>query len=143
MTSPPDATTPPFDEALVRDAMHHGVLTCPPGTPVRTVARMMASYRVHAIVVTNMDEEGESDERAWGVLSDIDLARAAAEGTEDATAGGVARTEAVTIGPTEPLKRAAELMSERGVSHLLVAEAGERAVGIVSTYDIARALVAR
>jgi hypothetical protein len=33
------------------DAIHPGVISCPPDTPLRSVARMMSTYRVHAIIV--------------------------------------------------------------------------------------------
>jgi CBS domain-containing protein len=73
--------------------MHPGVLSCPPETPLREVARMMARFRVHAIVV--FAEEGAGGERGviWGVVSDSDVVAAAAAGDVDArTAGRAART---------------------------------------------------
>src|SRR5438094_87299 len=107
-----------LDEVTVGEAMHPGVLTCPPQAPLGTVARMMASYRVHAIVVTDADPEGESDERAWGIVSDLDLARMVGAGFTDSTAGGVASTEVVTVPPEESLVRAAQMMSDHDLSHL-------------------------
>ena len=136
-------TATSFETALVADAMHPGVLTCPPETSLRTVARMMATYGVHAIVVTPPDPEGESSERAWSVVSDLDLARAAAFGHLDATAGGIARTPVVTVDPDEPMTRAASLLVEQEVSHLVVADQqSTRAVGVVSTQDLAACLAA-
>lgn len=134
----------PFESARVADAMHPGVLTCPPETSLRTVARMMATYGVHAIVVTPPDPEGESSERGWAMVSDLDLAKAAALGHEDATAGGMARTPLVTIAPGESMKRAAQVFLEEGVSHLVVTDRdGERAIGVVSTQDLAACLATR
>ena len=37
--------------------MHPGMISCPPETSLRTVARMMATYRVHAIIVHAHDDE--------------------------------------------------------------------------------------
>ena len=130
----------PFAEATVADAMHTGVLTCPPGTPLRTAARMMATYGVHAIVVTDLDPEGESDERPWGIVSGLDLVRAAASGEDEPTAGGVASTEVVTVALDEPLGRAAQLMAEHELTHLVAVDATGRPLGIVSTQDVAAAL---
>lgn len=130
----------PFADATVADAMHSGVLTCPPETPLPTVARMMAGYGVHAIVVTDLDAEGDPDERPWGVVSGLDLVRAAAMAA-DATAGGVAATELVTVGPDAPLSRAAQLMAEHELSHLVVVDGDGRPQGIVSTHDVAGALM--
>ena len=130
---------PSFEEAQVADAMHPGVLTCPPETALRTAARMMAMYRVHAIVVTAADPEGDSPERPWAVLSDLDVAKAAALGHEDATAGGMAQTELLTVGPAETMRRAAHLLSEHELSHLVVVDGGQP-VGVLSTHDLAACL---
>jgi len=79
--------------------------------------------------------------RGWGIVSDFDLARAAARGELDATAGELAGSEAAFIAPAEPVKRAAELMAEHRVSHLIVSTAPTaRPVGIISTLDLAVAL---
>jgi CBS domain-containing protein len=120
--------------------MHAGVLTCPPETPLPTVARMMASYGVHAIVVTDLDPEGESDERPWGVVSGLDVVRAAALASEEPTAGGVAGTEVLTVGADESLARAAQLMGEHELTHVIAVESSGRPVGVVSTQDVARLL---
>lgn len=134
----------PFHEATVADAMHPGVLTCPPETSLITVARMMATYGVHAIVVTVPDDEGESSERGWAVVSDLDVAKAASMGHEDSTAGGMAQTKLVTVAPGETLQRAAQLLAEHEVSHLVVADTElDRPVGVISTLDIAAALAVR
>lgn len=134
-------SAPPFADAHVADAMHHGVLTCPPNTPLRTVARMMAQYRVHAVVVTEMDDEGDG-ERAWRVVSDVGLVRHAAH-SDDVTAGGASTEAPVVVDPEDPLRRAAQLMSEHGTSHVIVVDSGGRPVGIVSALDIARMVSAR
>ena len=136
--------SPPFHEATVADAMHTGVLTCPPETALVTVARMMASYGVHAIVVTLSDDEGDPTERGWAVVSDSDVTKAASMGHEDSSAGGMAQTELVTVAPDEALQRAAQLLTEHEVSHLVVADPErDRPLGVISTLDIAAALAAR
>ena len=140
ITEKTNPSGPTFDDAKVEDAMHPGVLTCPPETPLRTVARMMASYRVHAIVVTNLDPEGDSEDRAWGIVSALDLARARAAGTDEPSAGGVAETDVVTVSAGDPLARVAELMVEHGTEHVVVDDANGRPIGIVSTQDMAAVL---
>jgi CBS domain-containing protein len=134
-----------LSEMTVADVMHPGVLTCRPATTLRGVARMMARYHVHAVVVST--EESEADEALgfWGLVSDRDLVAAAAHGDVDGrTAGGTAQTPIVTLNPHEPVGHAAELMEEHGVSHLLVVSSGsERPVGIVSSLDIARSLASQ
>ena len=44
-------------EIEVAEAMHPGVLTCPLETPLRDVARMMALYRIHAVVAFGEDTD--------------------------------------------------------------------------------------
>lgn len=129
-------------EITVDKAMHPGVLTCPPETPLRDAARMMARYRIHAVVVFSEDEETEELARVWGVVSDADLVAAAAVGDIDGrTAGGTARSPLVTIGRDETLKRAAELMKQHGATHLVVVSpSSERPLGILSSLDVARAI---
>jgi CBS domain-containing protein len=131
---------PRYDDATVEDAMHAGVLTCPPETPLWTVARMMASYSVHAIVVTDLDPEGDSEDRAWGIVSALDLARARAAGTDEPSAGGVAETDVVTVSAGDPLSRVAALMVEHGTEHVVVDDRNGRPVGVVSTRDLAAVL---
>lgn len=50
-------------------------------------------------------------------------------------------TALVTVAPSQPLREAARLMVERGVHRVLVVEEG-RLVGILSTNDVGRAVVA-
>jgi CBS domain-containing protein len=53
--------------------------------------------------------------------------------------GALASTEIVTVDIDEPLERAAQLMVEHQVTHLLVVS-GARPVGILSTLDVAGCL---
>jgi CBS domain-containing protein len=129
-------------ETTVGEAMHHGVLTCPPETPLRDVARMLARFRVHAVVVFTDDDDDPGAPRLWGIVSDSDLMAAAAlDDVGTRTAGGTATTPLVTITRHETLKEAAALMREDAVTHLVVVSpATERPVGVISTLDIARAI---
>jgi CBS domain-containing protein len=128
-----------LDSAQVEDVMHPGVYTCSFETPIATVARMMATHRVHCVV--GLGDVTEDDTRVWGLISDGDVVAAAATDFEHRTAGGSAATEAVTIGPRDGVRRAAELMREHGLAHLLVVEPGsDRPLGVISTLDIAAVL---
>jgi CBS domain-containing protein len=123
--------------AFVADAMRPGVLSCPPDTPLREVARMMAVHRIHCVVVGDL----RSAEDEWGVLSDLDLARAVDSATEDTTAGEIAATDPVSLPPTATLDEAARLMAEHDTAHIVIvdAQAGDP-LGVVSTLDVALAL---
>lgn len=121
----------------VGDAMTPGILTCLPSTPLRTVARMMATHRVHAIVVFG----NEDVLLPWGVISDLDLVGAIGS---DAPARTVAASPVVTVTVHDTLTHAAQLMREHSTSHLLVIadESSQLPIGVLSTLDIARAFAA-
>lgn len=131
--------SPPFEEAKVYDAMRMGVFSCHRDTPLAEVARMMATYRIHCVVVTELGDREPG--RPWGLLSDVDLAAAAGPTFKERTAGQVASTELVTVAPDESAERAAQLMAEHEVSHLVVvAQGGDHPLGVISTLDLAGVL---
>lgn len=138
----PGSTARAFAQLQVVDAMHAGVVTCPLETPLREVARMLAVYRIHAVVTFDDDAAELPGPSLWGVVSDLDLVRAAnAPDFDEHTAGQIAATPLLLIAADEPLTRAAELMSEHQVTHLVVSERRSgRPVGVLSTLDLARAL---
>jgi CBS domain-containing protein len=133
---------PSLPQLRVIDAMHPGVISCPVETPLRSVARMMATYRVHAIIVTARDRDELPDGSRWGVISDVDLIQAAqAADPDEQTAGELAATPALTVATTDPLTRAVQLMVEHEAAHLVAVEPRSmRPIGVLSTLDVARAL---
>jgi CBS domain-containing protein len=135
------ATQVQLRQLRIGDAMHHGVITCPPETPLRAVARMMAQHRVHCIAVFAGAESDEFEGRLWGIVSDLDLVGAIDADVDERTAGSTAATPVVTADPAETLERAAQLMREYGTAHLVVVDpASDRPVGILSTLDVAKAV---
>jgi CBS domain-containing protein len=127
-------SAPPFESATVLDVMRLGVIGCPPDTPLREVARIMATYRIHCVVVS---EPGSG--APLGVVADVDIAAAVA--SPDADARTIARTEPLTVSPDDTLEHAAQLMAEHEISHLLVVQPRSRhAVGVLSALDLAGAL---
>jgi CBS domain-containing protein len=126
----------------VADVMHPGVLTCPPTTPLRQVARMFASYNVHCVVVFESVDDREPGDSMWGIVTDLDLVSAASSGDlDDRTAGGSAATPVVLVSGRDSLDRAVELMKDHGTSHLVVVEPDTmQPVGVLSALDVAAAL---
>jgi CBS domain-containing protein len=117
----------------VGDAMHTGVITTDPTTPLRVVARLMAENHVHAIAVADPDHA----RRPFGFVSVLDIAAAAA-GEIDMTAAQAAATEVVAVPAGESIERAARLMVEHGVGHLIVVDdASGHPCGILSALDVA------
>jgi CBS domain-containing protein len=124
------------DRVWVLDAMRHGTLTCQAETPLRTVARMMSEHRVHAIVVTYLDGVSE---RAWGIVSDVDLLGVIGGDLDRLTAGDAAATELLMVDPGQDLEAAARTMAEHEVSHVVVVDRG-KPIGVLSSLDVAAAI---
>jgi CBS domain-containing protein len=129
---------PELTQLRVEDVMHRGLVTCGPETPLRTVARILAAHRIHAVVVAEQHAHAAHD--VWGVLSDLELvAQLARDGA--ATAGAVATQPPCVVVPDEKVASATRLMATLGVSHVLVVDpVDRRPIGVVSTLDVADAL---
>ena len=132
-----------LESMRVADVMHEGVFTCSLHAPLATVARIMAAHRVHAVVVWNEPSRNEPPQ-LWGVVSDLDLIKiAGVEDTSERTAGESAATPALMVARDETLARAAQLMTEHDVSHLVVIDRHTtKPVGVISTLDLAEVLAA-
>ena len=123
---------------LVRDWMHSGVVVCRPDTPVTDVARTMQAEHVSALVVT--DAAG----LAVGVISRTDLANSTfVEAYLSRWRGMEARhlmtSPAVSVSSDTPVARAIDILRERKIHRLVVAEpapGGERPIGILSMTDV-------
>ena len=115
-----------------------GILSCTPDAPLGEVAWLMANNRVHAVIVAD-DTRPEPP-----VIADADLIAAAGSGHfDELRAGDIAGTEPVSVNTDETLERAAQLLGEHGVSHLVVRDRRGMPVGILSTLDVARAISGR
>jgi len=133
----------PFELATVADVMSRGVISCPPETPLRVVARLMATYGVHAIFVLEHADEDDEAPRLWAVVSDLDLVAATRLDLDTLTAGATAVTPLVSVDSEESIANAGDLMAQYGIAHLAVTDpASHRPVGVISTLDIARAVAA-
>lgn len=129
-----------LDRTTVRDAMHAGIVSCPAATPLADVADAMVAHRVHAVAVAAVREDPVHGEFvAWGLATDLDIARAVADHREAATASDIARPGAPTVSKDAGLRHAAELMAEHGATHLIVAD-GPLPEGVISALDVAATL---
>ena len=123
--------------------MSHGLISCSPETPLRVVARMMATYGVHAIFVFEQADEDEEALQQWAVVSDLDLVAATRLDLDMLTAGASAVTPLVTVAADSSIAEAGSLMAQYGIAHLAVTDPGSRRpIGVISTLDIARAIAA-
>ncbi len=133
----------PFEVATVGDAMSQGVINCAPETPLRIVARMMATFGVHAIFVLEHTDEDDEAPQLFAVVSDLDLVAATPLDLDALTAGVTAVTPLVTVAADSPISEAGSLMAQYGTAHLAVTDpTSGRPVGVISTLDIARAVAA-
>lgn len=124
--------TPSFEHAQVGDAMRTGVVSCPPDTSMESVARIMATNHIHAVVIT-----GLAGGAPWGIVSDIDLLGVAGE-AGDRLAGSCAAEDPVMVKPNDRLADAVALMHDRGLTHLVVGDPGsDHPIGILSSLDVA------
>jgi CBS domain-containing protein len=127
-----------FNGTRVSAAMTTGVIGCEPDTPLAEVAEIMAGHRVHAVYV--FDEAHE----LWGLVSDLDLVAAARGRLDRLTARDASVTPLISVASDDSLDRAAQLLSENGVSHLAVLDPSTlRPVGVLSTLDLARVIASR
>jgi CBS domain-containing protein len=125
----------PLEGVRVRNVMHTGILTTDPSTPLRVVARLMSDQRVHAVAVADPDHT----RRPWGIITDLDVAAAVAEGIDE-TAGEAVRDDVVTISAADPVSWAARQMVDHQVSHLVVIDPDTGyPSGIISALDVAAA----
>lgn len=128
---------PSLERGVVGDVMRMGVMSAPPDAPLRSVAATMADFGVHSVVVTDL-EQNSGEDRAWGIVTDVDLMEATARDLDELTARDCAATELISVTYGETLEHAAQLMAEHAVTHLLVVdpETG-RPLGMISSLDIA------
>ena len=132
----------------VRDVMTSDVATVETETPVKDVARLLSEREVSGVPVVDRDR------RLRGVITEADIVatmRPRARGffgrllrraprTESRTAGEAMTSPPITVGPDDPVSRAASLMAEHRVNRLPVV-LGSRVVGIVSRADLVRSSV--
>lgn len=123
--------SPSFEHARVSDAMRPGVIACSLDTPIEMVAQMMATNHIHAVIVT------AGGDAPFGVVSERELLAAA--DTPDAEAAAVA-VDPVVVQPDDTLSSASALMLDRGVSHVVVTNAGGHPLGVLSALDVAGVL---
>lgn len=117
------------------DVMIKDVITVSEKTPLKEVTKMFSERRITGAPVVN--DAGE----LVGVLSETDIIRKTTSigAWSPNTAGQIMTKPAVTVAPHETLQRVCELMSNRRIHRVVVAE-GSHINGIITTMDILRAI---
>src|SRR5438034_7668109 len=118
--------------------MSHPVVTAQPAETVAFAAQRMREHRVGSVVVI------DHDDRAIGILTERDMIRLAAAGSDASTAkvSEWMTADPDTIGPGVEARAAFTSLSERGYRHIPVVDGGavtgQKLVGIVSMRDLMR-----
>lgn len=113
----------------VQDVMSEDVQTVPPGVPADDAWKLMRAKGIHHLVVT----EGR---RVIGVLSDRDAGGLRGPSVRrNRTVAELMTGRVVTVPPTTPVRKAANLMRGRSIGCLVVTDA-TRIVGIVTVSDL-------
>lgn len=120
---------------LARDVMTGPIVNCDPSATLADVAALFSRHRIHCVLVSGTAGTAGRERLVWGVIGDLDLLHAALRG-ENATAGQLAGTEALTVGVDDDLETVGRRLADHDVSHAIVV-ADEEPVGIVSTLDLA------
>jgi predicted transcriptional regulator len=120
------------------DVMVKDVLTVPESTPLKEIARLLAEKQITGAPVINA--EGE----IVGVISETDIIRKSNSigAWSPSTAGQIMSRPAVAVAPDDTLQRVCELMYNRRIHRVIVAE-GSHIRGIITTMDILRAIAGK
>ncbi len=117
------------------DVMIKDVITVSESTPLKEVTRMFSEKKITGAPVVN--DKGE----LAGVISETDIIRKTTSigAWSPSTAGQIMTKPAVIVAPDETLQRVCEMMYNRRIHRVVVAE-GAQIRGILTTMDILRAI---
>ncbi|WP_309054810.1 CBS domain-containing protein [Streptomyces sp.] len=125
----------------VCDLMSDAVVRVQRGTPFKEIAHLLQEYDITAVPVV------DADDRPVGVVSEADLLQkiwggdAAPPGSAKASAtdaAGLMTSPAVCARKDWSVVDAARVMARHGIKRLLVVDAQERLIGVVSRSDLLR-----
>lgn len=117
------------------DVMIKDVVTVPDTTPLKEVTRLFREKKITGAPVVNVAGE------LVGVLSETDIIRKTTSigAWSPSVASQIMTTNAVTVAPDDLLQHVCELMHDRRIHRVVVAEAN-RICGIITSMDILRAI---
>ena len=117
----------------VFEVMTESVQTVPPTMPAADAWELMHGKRIHHLVVMEGSE-------VIGILSDRDTGSRVGTGVRaQRTVADFMTKHVVTVGPTDTMRKVANLMRGRTIGCVPVIE-GKRLVGIVSVSDLLQLL---
>ncbi len=108
------------------------VVKATPETPIREAARILREKNIGLLVLV----DSRDPSKVVGVVSERDLVRAVAEGIDfSRPVWDIATKTVITIEAEEPLSKAASLMRQHNIRHLVVTKDG-KLYGVLSIKDI-------
>ncbi len=110
----------------------YGFISVTPDKAVRDAAKVMVNKGVSFLVVVDSSDP----RKVVGVLSERDIIRALASNKEDAKVEELMTKDVVTVKDTDTLYKAAKLMREHGIRHLVVVNEDGIPVGVLSIRDL-------
>lgn len=119
----------------VADIMTEGILSIPPDAPVDALARGLDRMGVHGAPVK--DESG----RIYGVVSKSDLADPDKGGDwAELKVSDIMSPVVIAVTVDDPIEAAIKRMVDTGTHRVLVVDALEHPVGILTPMDVLRAI---
>lgn len=118
---------------LIRDLMSKPIQV-KSSAPILEAARQMRASNIGTVIV----EDGGG--KACGIVTDRDITlRAVAEGLDPATTpvSAVCSKELETLSPDDDIQDAIDVMREKAIRRILVVDAKDQAVGVISLGDLA------
>lgn len=128
----------------VKDLMHRGLITCPPGASLGHVAALLNEHQVHALIVANHASQ------PLGIISDFDILAGEWLSVDEESLSAMRTLSAhdlmtkpiETVEADTPVNEVAKRMTEMDIHRLLVTEDG-RPVGIISISDFVAGIAAQ
>ena len=118
-----------------RELMKADVACCAPDHSAQCAAQEVRDGNLGFVPIC------DGDKRVLGVITDRDLAiRLVADSLPASTRiSQIMTREMVAVRPTDPISRARELMESRKKSRMLVLDADDRLMGVISLSDLVQA----
>jgi CBS domain-containing protein len=130
----PVAESSAWTGVSVSEAMRPGVVTCPRDAPLPTIAAIMTTHLVHAVLVAPLERGVPL------VVTDRALVEAGLQGAAGSSAADLAREPMGMLSTQATLAEAVELMAVGYATHVLAIDPSSgHPAGMVSSLDIAAA----
>ncbi len=110
----------------------YGFISITPDETVRDAAKVMVSKGIGFLVVVDSSDP----RKLLGVISERDVIRAVASNKENSKVEELMTREVVTVRDTDTLYKAAKLMKEHSIRHLVVVNEEGIPVGVLSIRDL-------